>query len=122
MRSGEKPVAFEGSSLEDISAFPPKARRQAGYELHQVALGEDPSDWKPIATVGSGAREIRIKTDDGNGRLEHRVIYVAKFDDAVYVLHAFRKTTPQTSRHDIERARKHYTELMNEQRARKRQP
>lgn len=120
MRGGEKPVAFEGSSLEDISAFPPRARRQAGYELDQVALGEDPSDWKPITAVGPGAREIRIKTDDGSGRVEHRVVYVAKFDDAVHVLHAFQKTTPQTSRHDIERARKQYSELMNEQRARQR--
>jgi phage-related protein len=119
MRSGEKPVAFEGSSLQDISAFPPKARRQAGYELDQVALGEDPSDWKPMAPVGPGAREIRIKTDDGSGRVEHRVIYVAKFDDAVHVLHAFQKTTPQTSQHDIERARKQYSRLLSE-RARKR--
>ena len=43
-----------------------------------------PDDWKAMTSVGSGVYEIRIHTE-----LEHRVLYVAKHDDAVYVLHAF---------------------------------
>ncbi len=81
-----KPVLWTGSTREDLRAFPKEARRQAGHELYQVQRGLDPSDWKPMASVGLGVREIRIHT----GR-EHRIIYVAKFEEGVYALHAFEK-------------------------------
>lgn len=54
--------------------------------------------------VGPGAYEIRVRDQAGT----FRVIYVAKFDDAIYVLHAFQKKTPRTSRMDIEIARRRY--------------
>lgn len=47
--------------------------------------------------IGQGAHEIRV-----------RVIYVAKFDDAIHVLHAFQKKSPRTSRMDIEIAKRRY--------------
>ncbi len=47
-----------------------------------VQIGRDPDDWKPLAGVGSGVREIRIRDEAG----AFRVIYVAKFADAIYVL------------------------------------
>jgi len=75
-----------GSSREDMRAFPKDARQRAGYELDQVQCRLEPSDWKSMASVGPGVREIRVHT-----RLEHRVIYIAKFEEGVYVLHAFQK-------------------------------
>lgn len=81
-----KPLRFVGSSLDDLKDFPDKARRDARYELDAVQRGLMPSDWKPMLTVGPGAYEIRIHVLG-----EWRVIYVAKRDDAVYVLHAFQK-------------------------------
>ena len=63
-----------------------------------------------MSTVGPGAKEIRIRTWSG-GRLEHRVVYVGKFPEAVYVLHAFRKTSRKTGRADIETARRRYREM-----------
>jgi phage-related protein len=57
-----------------------------------------------MAAIGPGVREIRIKGDDG----QYRVIYVAKFADAIHVLHAFQKKTQRTSRADIELAKKRY--------------
>jgi phage-related protein len=53
-----------------------------------------------MTTVGSGVYEIRIHTE-----LEHRVFYVAKYEDAVYVIHAFEKRTPQTREADLALAR-----------------
>jgi phage-related protein len=41
--------------------FPQDARREAGHELYQVQKGLDPSDWKPMPTIGAGVREIRIR-------------------------------------------------------------
>jgi phage-related protein len=96
-----KPLYFVGSVLEDLRAFPRAPRREAGYQMERVQLGLEPSDWKPMTTVASGVREIRIH-DDG----QYRVIYVAKFDDAVYVLHAFQKRTQKTRKQDIEMAKR----------------
>jgi len=73
-----KPVRFIGSSLEDVKGFPKEARRQAGFELDAVQRGREPSDWKPMKTVGPGVREIRIHMSG-----EHRVVYVASFADAI---------------------------------------
>ena len=96
-----KDVRFLGSSLDDIKNFPAGARREAGFELSNVQSGLQPSDWKPMSTVGSGAGEIRIKDEAGI----YRVVYVAKFEEAVYVLHAFEKKTRKTSKADIALAR-----------------
>ena len=97
----DKPLCWVGSSLEAVRRFPAEARRAAGYELGRVQQGLMPSDWKPMRTVGPGVIEIRVHT-----MREHRVFYVAKFEEAVYVLHAFEKRTRQTTQTDIVLARK----------------
>ena len=101
-----KPLRFVGSSLDDLRSFPAEARRQAGFELYAIQRGLDPLDWKPMKTVGSGVREIRIRVLG-----EWRVLYVAKFADAVYVLHAFQKKTQKTRRNDLEITRRRYKQL-----------
>ena len=101
-----KPLKFVGSSLDDLRNFPDEARRAAGFELRVVQSGLDPSDWKPMQAIGPGVNEIRIHVLG-----EWRVIYVAKFRDAVYVLHAFQKKTRKTSRHDIDLAQERYRRI-----------
>lgn len=59
-----------------------------------------------MTSIGSGVREIRIQHDG-----QYRVIYLAKFDDAVYVLHAFQKKTQKTRRQDIDVARRRLQEI-----------
>jgi phage-related protein len=107
----EKSVEWMGSSHEDLRGFPKEARDEAGYQLWLVQQGESPRDWKPLRSVGPGAREIRIHTWSG-GRLEHRVVYVARFAEAVYVLHVFRKTSRKTSRSDLKTAQERYAEML----------
>jgi phage-related protein len=89
-----------GASFEDLRDFPGDARRAAGYELRRVQRGLMPTDWKPMVGVGPGVNEIRIHT-----RIEHRVLYVARFEEAVYVLHAFEKKSRQTRDADLALAR-----------------
>lgn len=60
-----------------------------------------------MLNIGQGAKEIRIKEENG----QYRVIYVAKFANAVHVLHAFQKKTQRTPQNDIELARKRYNEI-----------
>jgi len=98
-----KSLQFIGSSQHDLAKFPEAAKRQAGFELWQVQLGLMPSDFKPMPTVGIGAYEVRIKVGT-----QWRVIYVASRGNAVYVLHAFQKTTQKTAKHDIDLAAGRY--------------
>ena len=81
-----KPLNFIGSSLDDLRNFPDEARKAAGFELYSVQCGLEPNDWKPMTGIGRGVKEIRIQVLG-----EWRIIYVAKFDDAVYVLHLFQR-------------------------------
>ncbi len=102
----ERAIVWLGSSLSDLRAFPADARRDAGYQLRRVQSGLMPSDWKALSSVGQGVYEIRVHTG-----VEHRVFYVAKFSEAIYVLHAFEKKTRQTRSEDIDVARRHYARL-----------
>lgn len=102
----DKPLIWLGSALEDIRAFPDDARRESGYQLRRVQQGLAPSDWKPMTTVGPGVVEIRIHTAQ-----EFRVFYVAKFTEAVYVLHAFNKRRQKTAQREISLAQQRYSEL-----------
>ncbi len=106
-----KELKFRGSSRQDLCEFPEDARRDAGYQLDRVHNGLEPSDFKPMPDVGSGVQELRIKEEAGI----FRVIYVAKFADAVYVLHCFQKKTQRTAKSDLELAGKRYAELVKEQ-------
>ena len=102
-----KPVEFRGDALDRLRAFPESARRAAGYQLDRVQRGYDPDDWKPMVSVGKGVREIRIWEAAGT----YRIIYVAKFAAAVYVLHCFQKQGQKTAASDVELARSRYREL-----------
>jgi phage-related protein len=106
METVTKALKFIGSSLDDLRNFPDEARRAAGFELYAVQSGLEPADWKPMQAIGAGVKEIRIHVLG-----EWRVMYVAKFSDAVYVLHAFKKKSQKTSRQDIELARQRYNRI-----------
>ena len=103
-----KPITFVGDSLEDIRAFPETARRMAGHQLHLVQQGGQPDDFKPMPSVGRGVEEIRIRDKAG----AFRVIYTARLEHAVYVLHAFQKKTQETPQHDIDLARSRYKAIL----------
>ncbi len=107
MRVDEKPIEWVGSSKEDLRSFPLVARQRAGYQLDLIQAGEEPADWKPVEAVGQGVREIRIRCKDG----AFRVFYVVNRPEAVYVLHAFRKSTEKTEKRDIDVARARFKSL-----------
>ncbi|MEO5331799.1 MAG: type II toxin-antitoxin system RelE/ParE family toxin [Magnetococcus sp. YQC-5] len=101
-----KRIQFIDTAKDDLSTFPQEAKRVAGFNLWRVQTGRMPADWKPMPTVGQGAMEIRIHVEGA-----WRVIYVAKFEDAVYVLHAFQKKTQKTSQEDITLAARRYRQI-----------
>ena len=105
----ERPVVWLGTSRGDIRQFPADARQVAGFQLWRVQRGLDPNDWKPLVAVGLGVREIRIHTG-----LEHRVLYLAKFAEAVYVLHAFEKRSQKTPKAALELAKQRFRALLKQ--------
>jgi phage-related protein len=106
-----KLVVWLGDSRFRVREFSPDAMHEAGVQLGRVQLGKDPVDWKPMPSVGLGVREIRVRVGG-----VFRVIYVAKFLEAVYVLHAFQKKSRKTAQADIELARHRFRTLIRERR------
>lgn len=70
----------------------------------RVQFGGAPVDFKPMSVVGIGACEIRVHEESG----AYRAIYVARFENAVFVLHAFQKKSRTTAKKDIDLARVRY--------------
>ncbi|MBN3756972.1 type II toxin-antitoxin system RelE/ParE family toxin [Paraburkholderia sp. Tr-20389] len=105
----EKEIRWVGSSYDDLLAFPEEPRRRAGFQLAKVQAGLDPDNWKAFDIVGAGTREIRVNEPEG----AFRVMYVAKFVEAVYVLHCFDKKSQATSRRDREIAEARYRAVAN---------
>jgi phage-related protein len=96
-----------GDSLARVRRFPESARADAGYKLELIQRGDVPIDFRPMPDVGPGVLEIRLH--DGN---EYRIFYVAKFEEAVYVLHCFEKKTQRTRQDDIRLGQVRYGALL----------
>ncbi len=110
-----KQILWVGSAYDDLLAFPKDARKEAGFQLGKVQAGLDPADWKPFDEVGAGTREIRIRETSG----VYRVMYVAKFEEAIYVLHCFQKKTQATSKQDRAIAAARYRAVVNTRKEKK---
>lgn len=103
-----KAVIWLGSSKADLKAFPATVLDDMGHQLFLVQCGLEPDDWKPMASIGSSVKEIRVKDMAGI----FRTVYLATRPEAVYVLHCFQKKTQQTAPHDIELARKRLKNIL----------
>jgi phage-related protein len=108
-----KQLLWAASAYDDLLAFPVEARRYAGFQLDKVQSGLDPDDWKPFDVVGAGTKEIRIREANGI----YRVMYIAKFEEAVYVLHCFQKQSQDTSSKDKHIAQQRYRTIVAERKA-----
>lgn len=102
-----KPVVWMGGSREDLREFPETVQDSLGFELYRVQCGLEPKDWKPMTSVGTGVKEIRVRDDAGI----FRMIYLATRPEGVYVLHCFQKKTQRTSRSDVELATKRFKSI-----------
>ncbi|WP_437887535.1 type II toxin-antitoxin system RelE/ParE family toxin [Phytobacter sp. V91] len=105
-----KDINWHGSSLNDLTAFPKDVRRDAGFQLDKIQHGREPADWKYINGCGVGTIEIRLHGDNG----EFRVAYVAKFADAIHVLHCFHKKTQKIPMKDIAIIKARYKAAVDE--------
>jgi len=109
-----KDIDWRGSSLKDLRDFPVGARKDAGYELEQIQHGLPPTEWKSVNQWGSGVFEIKLEAIAGT----FRVIYIAKFEEAIYILHCFQKKNQQTSPKDVAVIKARYAEVVRERQRR----
>ena len=103
-----KKIIWMGGSKADLKAFPAAVMDDMGHQLFLVQCGLEPDDWKPMTTIGTGVKEIRIKDVTG----AFRTVYLATQPEAVYVLHCFQKKTSQTAQRDISLARKRFKDVL----------
>ena len=95
-------VAWEGDSREVLQSFPEGVQQNLGFQLWQLQLGEPPTDYRPLPSVGTGVFELR----DQDERAWYRVAYLSRIDDVIYVLHCFEKKSREMPRRDFETARR----------------
>jgi len=115
-----KPVFWMASSRKDLKAFPKAVQSDVGYALFAAQRGEEYRSVK--ALKGFGGRSVLeiVAPYDGD---TYRTVYTVKFENAVYVLHAFQKKSTKgiaTPQHEIDLVRRrladaeqHYRERQN---------
>jgi len=96
--------------LRGVLFFPAESRKEAGFQLGKVQAGLELDNWKPFDDVRAGTKEIRIRDAAG----AYRVMYVAKFEEAIYVLHCFQKKSKTTTKHDKNIAEDRYRAFVRE--------
>ena len=102
-----KPITFLGDTLYTIRNFSEEVKRNIGHQLDRVQHGLEPDDWKPMKTIGTRVREIRVRNKAG----AFRVIYLVQKKEGIFVLYAFQKKTQKTSKKDLDGAKARYREL-----------
>ena len=97
----EAVIAWEGDSKEMISSFPDLAKYNLGFGLRLLQQGQQPTDYRPMSSIGPGVFELR----DQDERAWYRVIYLSRIHDVVHVLHCFEKRSRETPTKEINTAR-----------------
>ena len=115
-----RPLKWVGSSRKDLKAFPRMVQRHIGVTLYVAQIGGAHPDAKALKGFG-GANVLEIVSLDRSGT--YRAVYTIKFEDAVYVLHAFQKKskrgieTPKEEM-DVVRARLAEVERLHKEKTR----
>lgn len=101
-----KPVEWIGSSYRDFRSFPDDVQDVMGFALYQAQIGQVHINAKPLK--GFGGASVQEIVDDYRGDT-FRAVYTVRFENAIYVLHAFQKKSKKgikTPEQDIELIRK----------------
>lgn len=98
---GEKPLLWVSSSKRDLLQFPEAVIDAVGTALSVAQFGGMHPSVKAWKGEGPGVFEIVEDFD----RSTYRVVYVVRFTRAIYVLHCFKKKSPngiKTAKHDVD--------------------
>lgn len=101
-----KKIAWLGNTHDEILDLDETSRSELGYQLYRLQCGLEPDDFKSMKTVGSGVYEIRVC--DNLNKNKTRCFYVAKYEQAIFVLHVFKKDSEKTKERDLEIGKKRF--------------
>ena len=101
-------VAWEGDSLEVLRGFSHEVRSCLGADLRRLQIGEQPLDSRPMKSIGKRVFELRQQDRRG----WYRLIYLAKVESTIYVLHCFEKRTRKTPPRELQTAKARLTNVM----------
>ena len=98
------------NTLSEIKKdWPTVMMKEGGFQLGRVQQGLEPNNSRPMPSIGSGVKEIKLQDED---KSQYRLIYAAKFEEGIYVFHVItKKTTEKTSDHDIKLAKQRLSEI-----------
>jgi phage-related protein/predicted XRE-type DNA-binding protein len=103
-------LAIHRSCQRELDDLPRSVREDLADAIARLEEGHRLSMplSRPMPSIGSGVHELRLRERSG----VYRVIYVLLSKGSVALLHAFKKTTEATTRHDVEIARARLKEVM----------
>lgn len=108
-------VSWEGDSRDILRSFPVAVKRYLGADLLRVQSGEKPYDSRPMKSIGRKVFELRQRDERG----WYRLIYLAKIENTVYVLHCFEKHSRKTPAKDLNTATERLKSVMTRLREKK---
>src|ERR1019366_6458539 len=118
MAGSERQIVWVGASRRDLRGFPRKVRRDIGQALYAAQQGETDPVAKPLRGFGGGS-VLEIVADHRGDTW--RSVYTVRFQDAVYVLHAFQKKSKSgiaTPKKELELIRRRLAEAERDHRER----
>jgi len=90
-------IEWVGDSREVLQRFPKGIRFEFGGEIWKLQIGERPTNFRPMKSIGKRVFELRQRDQAG----WYRIIYLSKMDKTIYMLHSFVKKSAKTSRKDL---------------------
>lgn len=108
-----RPLLWVASSKRNYGEFPARVQETLGFELFLVQTGQHPPSAKPLKGIGSGVLEL-VEDFDGD---TYRTVYTVRFQEAVYVLHAFKKKSKRgiaTPKSDIDLIKRRLKDAMSD--------
>jgi|SRR5712675_1327435 len=94
-------IAWEGDSKEVISSFPDDVKYNLGFDLRLLQQGQQPTDYRPMSSIGPGVFELR----DQDERAWYRIIYLSRIRGVIHVLHCFEKRSREAPMKEVNTAR-----------------
>lgn len=116
------PVRFHARPRAQLGPAPADTPTDDREEFRQSrGCTELPLQFVWIRVVAQPIAELVVTRDNGQHQaglvlLRYRVLYVARFAEAIYVLHAFAKKTQQTRQADLEIARRNLADVLGHRR------
>lgn len=100
-----------GDAREAVSAFPHEIKTVLGFSLRRIQQGLSPKcDSRRMESIGQGVWELKASDE----RTWYRVIYLTRIGNAIYVLHAFEKSSRKTDRRDLEIAKARFRQIQEQ--------